>query len=281
MAVEFAAEMKAFNGSTGIPIRERTDDTSADIYGASEDVLGRWFAANPEKRKDFFLATKFGIGPSSESPRGYKIDSTPECCREALERSLKRLDLPYVNFYYVHRLDKVTPIEKTMEAMVQLKQEGKIKLIGLSECSAESLRRAHAVHPVTCVQVEYILFYLAIESPQVRLLETAQELGVGVVAYSPLGNGDISRPGNSRRVLPGLHEKNLAKTWLLWIRFSPSPNKKGDDIFAIPGITKIEHLEENLRSVFVRVSEEEEPCELCQSSGFSSGSVCRATPIYQ
>ena len=95
------------------------------------------------------------------------MDSSPEYCRTAIEKSLKRLGLPYVDLYYVHRLDKVTPIEKTIEAMVALKQEGKIKYIGLSECSADSLRRAHAVHPISCVQVEYSVFCTEIESPKV------------------------------------------------------------------------------------------------------------------
>ncbi|RAH76902.1 Aldo/keto reductase [Aspergillus japonicus CBS 114.51] len=256
---------------------------TADKYGASEEILGKWFAANPEKRQHVFLATKFGIRPSSESPHGYKMDSTPEYCRQSLERSLKRLDLPYVDLYYVHRLDKITPIEKTMAALVQLKQEGKIRFIGLSECSAESLRRAHAVHPIACVQVEYSLFCLAIESPEIRLLETARELGVGIVAYSPLGNGllggtlrsrqDVSRPGDSRGVLPWLHEKNIGKNLTVVDRISDMARQKGvttaqlalawifaqgDDIFAIPGTTKVERLEENLGSVSISLSGDEE-----------------------
>ncbi|KAJ5677004.1 Aldo/keto reductase [Penicillium maclennaniae] len=133
---------------------------------------------------------------------------TPEYCRLALDASLKRLGLPFIDLYYVHRLDKKTPIELTMRMMVELKNAGKIKYIGLSECGAESLRRAHAVHPITAVQLEYSLFCTEIESPQRRLLEVARELGVTIVAYSPLGNGfltgklrsreDVSKPGDAR-----------------------------------------------------------------------------------
>ncbi len=114
------------------------------MYGDCEDVLGKWFAANPEKRKDIFLATKFGIQMGS---KGIKVDSSPEYCREALDRSLTRLGLPFVDLYYVHHLDKVTPIEKTVRVLAELKQQGKIRYLGLSECSADTLRRAHAVHP--------------------------------------------------------------------------------------------------------------------------------------
>jgi aryl-alcohol dehydrogenase-like predicted oxidoreductase len=115
----------------------------ADEYGDSEDLLGKWFAAKPEKRKDIFLATKFGMrSKPAELKKGLVIDSSPEYYRKALERSLGRLGLPYVDLYYVHRLDKITPIEKTIEALVELKNAGKIKHLGLSECSAETLRRA-------------------------------------------------------------------------------------------------------------------------------------------
>lgn len=92
------------------------------------------------------------------------IDSSPEYCREALEKSLKRLGLPYVDLYYIHRLDEITPVEKTIEALVELKEAGKIKHIGMSECSADSLRRAHAVHPITAVQVEYSAFALRLKT---------------------------------------------------------------------------------------------------------------------
>lgn len=212
-----------------------------------------------------------------------EIDSSPEYCRQALEKSLKRLGQSYVDIYYIHRLDKVTPIEKTMQVMVELKNEGKIKHIGLSECSAESLRRAYAVHPIACVQIEYSVFCRAIESPEIRLLETARELGMAIVAYSPIGNGfltgkirrkeDISKPGDLRAAIPWFRPENiennvaiidkivgiaeakgitpaqLALAWLL---------AQGDDIFAVPGTSKITRLNENLGSMLISLTSEEE-----------------------
>lgn len=251
------------------------------MYGDSEDLLGKWFAANPEKRQDIFLATKFGIG--LEGGKNHTVDSSPEYCRQAIERSLKRLGLPSVDLYYIHRLDKVTPIEKTIQVMADLKLEGKIGHIGLSECSADSLRRAHAVHPITCVQMEYSPFALDIESPQYRLLDTARELGVAVVAYSPLGKGllggairnreDFTKPGDMRPMLPWFAEENLAKNTAVVDRIAGIAVSKGittaqatlawilaqgDDIFAIPGTTKIHRLGENLGSLDVVLTPEEE-----------------------
>jgi aryl-alcohol dehydrogenase-like predicted oxidoreductase len=256
----------------------------ADEYGDSEDLIGKWFAANPDKRKDVFLASKFGVKISREGPKpSFSVDSTPEYCRTAIEKSLKRLGLPSIDLYYVHRLDKITPIEKTMEAMVELKKAGKIKYLGLSECSAESLRRAHAVHPISCVQVEYSPFCLDIESPQTRLLETARELGVAIVAYCPLGNGflsgtirtreDFTKPGDQRSVLPWLSEENLPKNLAIVDKISDIAKAKGittaqltlawilaqgDDIIPLPGTTKVHRLAENLGSLSISLSPEEE-----------------------
>lgn len=123
----------------------------------------------------------------------FTVDSTPEYCIEACNKSLSRLGLPYVDLYYAHRLDGKTPIEKTVEAMKQLKQEGKIKYLGLSECSSESLRRACKVEHIDAVQVEYSPFSLDIETEQIGLLKTCRELGVAVVAYSPIGRGELIR----------------------------------------------------------------------------------------
>ncbi|KAJ5391692.1 Aldo/keto reductase [Penicillium cosmopolitanum] len=253
---------------------------TADKYGDSEDIIGKWFAENPEKRKDIFLATKFGIKYTDTAP-GFTIDSSPAYCRTSIESSLNRLGLPFVDLYYVHRLDKVTPIEKTMEVMLDLKTAGKIKNIGLSECSAESLRRAHAIHPITCVQIEYSLFCTEIESPHRKLLETARELGVAIVAYSPLANGILAgnihkvaeSPEDKRRVLPWLQEGNIEKNVAIVDQISEVANAKnatlpqlalawllaqGDDIFPIPGSSKIDRLESNLESLSISLSKEEE-----------------------
>ncbi|KAK3683038.1 hypothetical protein LTR37_020620 [Vermiconidia calcicola] len=244
---------------------------TADEYNDSEDLLGKWFAANPEKRQDIFLATKFAITTVFEDNKvvSHGVDSTPEYCRQAIKQSLKRLGVDFVDLYYIHRLDKVTPIEKTMEAMVELKNAGKIKRIGMSECSAHSLRRAHAVHPITAVQIEYSPFCRDIESPKIKLLETARELGVAVVCYSPLDNGiltgtirskeDFSKPGDLRFILPQLKQENLAHNkatpaqlvlaWLL---------SQGDDVFPIPGTTKAHRLQENLGSLTIPVASEDD-----------------------
>lgn len=189
--------------------------------------------------KDIFLSTKFGVrGTEGQTgPRGVKVDSRPEYAKEAIEKSLKRLGLPYVDLYYCHRLDKVTPIEKTVEAMVELKNAGKIKYLGLSECSADSLRRAHAVHPIAAVQMEFSPFCLDIESPQTRFLETARELGVSVICYSPLGNGflsgtirkteDFTKEGDLRAALPWLKEENLQKNLATVDEISEIAKRKG------------------------------------------------------
>jgi aryl-alcohol dehydrogenase-like predicted oxidoreductase len=268
----------------------------ADEYRDSEDLLGKYFAANPERRKGVFLATKFGIQHEAAVPMSFTVDSSPEYCHKAIEKSLKRLGLPYVDLYYVHRVDKVMPIEKTVEALVELKKAGKIKYLGLSECSSETLRRAHAVHPIAAVQVEYSAFCLEIESPQTKLLETARELGVAIVAYSPLGNGilggkirtreDVSGEGDLRKILPMVSEVNLPKNVAVIDKISEIAKGKGnttaqlslawllaqgDDIFPIPGTTKIHRLEENLGSLFVDVSKEEEKAVRELSQGYVGG----------
>jgi aryl-alcohol dehydrogenase-like predicted oxidoreductase len=160
---------------------------AADIYGDSEDLLGKWFAKNPEKRKNIFLATKFANKLGPDGPRS--VDSSPEYVKEACTKSLKRLGIDQIDLYYCHRLDMKTPIEKTVRAMAELQAEGKIKYLGLSECSANSLRRACKIAHISAVQMEYSPFSLEIESDQTNLLKTARELGVAIVAYSPIGRG--------------------------------------------------------------------------------------------
>ncbi|KAF7591894.1 hypothetical protein BBP40_000941 [Aspergillus hancockii] len=122
---------------------------TADRYGGSEETLDIWFATNPDKRQGFFLATKLGIRNAPREKYGHGMDSTPDYCCEAIETSVKRLGLRHVDLFSAHRLDKVTPIEKTIKVLVELKKARKIKYLSLSECSAKSLRRAHAIHPIT------------------------------------------------------------------------------------------------------------------------------------
>lgn len=259
---------------------------AADIYGDSEEILGKWFAANPSKRADIFVATKFGMKYKDGKSEG--IDSSPAYCRGAIERSLSRMGVPFVDLFYAHRLDTVTPVEQTMRCLVELKDEGKIKHIGLSEPSAASLRRAYAVHPVTAVQIEYSPFFpLEVEQAGVELLQACRELGVAVVTSSPLARGlfggaikgkdDLSAKGDLRHSfgLPWFQDANLehnlklvrsiaelaktkgadvtpAQMTLAWIL------AQGDDFFPIPGTTKLERLRENLAAADIDVTPEEE-----------------------
>ena len=132
---------------------------TADMYQDSEDLLGKWFKLNPGKRDHIFLATKFANAMREDGSR--YVDSSPEYTRKACEKSLRRLGVPHIDLYYCHRLDQVTPIEKTVEEMKKLKHEGKIKYLGLSECSSDSLRRACKVEHIDAVQIEYVHALLA------------------------------------------------------------------------------------------------------------------------
>lgn len=204
--------------------------------------------------------------------------------------------MPNVDLYYCHRLNANTPIEKTVQAMKELKEEGKIKYLGLSECSADSLRRAHKVHPISAVQVEYSPFALEIESEQINLLRVCRELGVAVVAYSPLGRGmftgtlrspDDFEEGDFRKFAPRFSAENFPKNLKLVDQLSDLAKEKGltpsqlvlawlmaqgEDIFPIPGTTKLDRLKENVGSLQVKLSKEEElairkACEAAEVGG--------------
>lgn len=250
------------------------------MYGDNEDLLGKWFQANPGKREHIFLATKFANRRDKDGNPA--VDSSPEYCKQACNTSLKRLGLPHVDLFYAHRLDGKTPVERTVRAMAELKNEGKIKYLGLSECSSDSLRRAHAVHPITAVQIEYSPFALDIENPQIDLLKTCRELGVAVVAYSPIGRGMLSgtlrspddfEEGDFRRFAPRFSKENFPKNLKLVDQIAGFAKEKGvtpaqltlawllaqgNDIFPIPGTTKINRLEENLGALKIQLSKEEE-----------------------
>ncbi len=204
--------------------------------------------------------------------------------------------MSHIDLYYCHRLDAKTPVEKTVQAMAELKAEGKIGYLGLSECSADSLRRACAVHHISAVQIEYSPFTLDIESEQVGLLKACRELGVAVVPYSPLGRGMLSgkyrspddfEEGDFRRMAPRFSKENFPKNLKLVDQIVEIAKKKGctasqltlawlmaqgDDIFPIPGTTSISRLEENLGSLQVGLTPEEEriirkACEETEVSG--------------
>lgn len=281
---------------------------SADMYQDSEDLLGKWFKANPEKRDHIFLATKFANCVNPEDGSRY-VDSSPEYARRACEKSLKRLGVERIDlcecfttpFYlfplyviscqliddvkkkdYAHRLDGKTPVEKTVAELKKLQEEGKIKYIGLSECSSESLRRASKIVHIDAIQIEYSPFSLDIESPQIGLLKTARELGTAIVCYSPIGRGMLGgtirspkdfEKGDFRTFAPRFSEENFPKNLELVDRITELAKKKGatpsqltlawilaqgDDFFPIPGTTNLQRLEENLGALKITLSKEEE-----------------------
>ncbi|GAB3882234.1 aldo/keto reductase [Kibdelosporangium lantanae] len=237
---------------------------TAEIYGpfTNEELVGR---ALKGRRDNVVLATKFGL-LSHPNVTERNIDSSPKNIRTALEGSLKRLDVDYVDLYYQHRVDPNTPIEDTVGALAELVQEGKIRHIGLSEPSAATIRRAHAVHPITAVQNEYSLWT---RDPEAEILPTLRELGIGLVAYSPLGRGFLTGAIRSldqmdstdfRRVNPRFAEENFQQNLRIVDEVEAVANEvgatpaqvalawllsQGDDIAPIPGTKRVFRIEEN------------------------------------
>ncbi|KAG9097980.1 hypothetical protein FS749_004987 [Ceratobasidium sp. UAMH 11750] len=249
-----------------------TNWDTADVYNDSEDLIGKWFKRTG-KRDQIFLASKFAF--TLEGPRG-----DPEYVKASIEKSLKRLGVDTIDLYYVHRIDSRVPIETTMAALVELVNAGKIRYIGLSVPSPATLRRAHKVHPIAAIQVEYSPFVLDIEQKG-HLLETARELGVAIVAYSPLGKGLITGQikshadlpeGDLRKIIPKYQDQNFPKVLSLVEKFREIGVKhnatagqvcltyllaQGDDIIPIPGTKNVKYLEENLAVVNINLSPEE------------------------
>ncbi|KIY61694.1 Aldo/keto reductase [Cylindrobasidium torrendii FP15055 ss-10] len=246
---------------------------TANIYGDSKDLLGKWFAFNPEKRKDIFLCTKFGF---ADPPR-----SDPDYIREQVNKSLERMGVDCVDLLYQHRVDVSTPIEKVIATMVELIEAGKVKHLGLSACSAATLRRAHAVHPIAALQVEYSPFCLDIERQPLLLLQTARELGVTIVAYSPLSRGfltgtitspDAFGENDARKYVPKYSRENFPKILELADRIREVASShgatagqaslawilaQGEDFIVIPGTKKVKYVEENAAAKDVVLSAEE------------------------
>jgi len=246
---------------------------TADMYGwgANERVIGK---AIEGRREDVVLATKFGNvrGPNGEY---LGIDGSPAYVRSACEASLERLGVETIDLYYQHRVDLQTPIEETVGAMAGLVQEGKVRHLGLSEAAPETIRRAHAVHPITALQSEYSLWT---RDPEAEVLPTVRELGIGFVAYSPLGRGFLSGRIRSaddlderdfRRRGPRFQEDNLQRNLEL-VRIveevaaekGATPSQialawvlaRGRDIVPIPGTKRRSYLEENAAAAAIELS---------------------------
>ncbi|SFU98096.1 Predicted oxidoreductase [Methylobacterium sp. 174MFSha1.1] len=246
---------------------------SADMYGwgQNEDVVGR---ALKGLRDRVVLATKFGQVQNPGGPNG--TNGRPAYVQQACEASLKRLGVEVIDLYYQHRVDPGVPIEDTVGAMARLVEQGKVRFLGLSEASPDTIRRAHAVHPITAVQTEYSLLYRQ-EAEATRT--TTRDLGIGFVAYSPLGRGfltgtiqDLAQVDGRRAAHPRFQEENFAANRALVARVEDIARDKGctpsqlalawllaqgDDVVAIPGTRRFDRVEENLGSLRVALSPED------------------------
>jgi len=249
---------------------------TAEVYGpyTNEELVGRAISG---RRQQVVLATKFGMISHAGGGPGH-LDSTPANIRAALEGSLRRLGTDHVDLYYQHRVDPDTPIEDTVATLAELVAEGKIRHVGLSEAGPDTIRRAHAVHPITALQSEYSLWT---RDPESTTLPVVRELGIGFVAYSPLGRGMLTGTVRSiddladsdfRRTNPRFTGENfqhnlksadevrtladevgctpgqISLAWLL---------AQGDDIAPIPGTKRVSRVEENVAAVSIELSPEQ------------------------
>ena len=246
---------------------------TADLYGPlkNEQLIAKAMGAD---RNKYIIATKFGWEINEENKVTWAINGKKEYVKMAVERSLKNLKTDYIDLYYMHRLDKNTPIEETVGAMSELVKEGKIGYIGLSEVSSETVKRAHAVHPVTAVQSEYSLFERTVEER--GILQTLTELGVSFVAYSPLGrgflSGDIKKmsdlPENDfRRAIPRFQEAHFHKNIELVEAIEALAKDKNvsasqlaiawiinKGIVPIPGTKRRKYLEQNMAAASMELT---------------------------
>lgn len=250
---------------------------TADMYGpfTNERLVGRAIAG---RRDDVVLATKFGNQRAEDGTR-LGINGRPEYVRSACDASLARLGVDHIDLYYQHRVDRTVPVEETWGALAELVTAGKVRHLGISEAAPATIRRAHAVHPITAVQTEWSLWTRDVETNGV--LDTVRELGIGFVPYSPLGRGFLSgqiasidalaaddfRRNNPRfqgynfyanmaivtRVREIADEKGItpAQLALAWVL------SRGDDVVPIPGTRRIAYLEENIRAVDVQLTDDD------------------------
>jgi aryl-alcohol dehydrogenase-like predicted oxidoreductase len=249
---------------------------TADMYGPhhNEELIGR---AIRGRRDEVVLATKFGNVKDSTG-RVVRVDGSPEYVRSACEGSLRRLGVDVIDVYCQHRVDRTVPIEETWGALGELVQEGKVRYLSISEASSATVRRAHAVHPVSAVQTEYSLVS---RDPERGLLETLRSLGIGFIAYAPLGRGmltgriattDDLTGDDFRRSLPRFSGENLPHNRSIVDRVAEVARNRGvsvvqlalawvlaqgDDIVAIPGVKSVSRLEENLGALSIELTDAE------------------------
>jgi aryl-alcohol dehydrogenase-like predicted oxidoreductase len=264
---------------------------TADMYGpfTNERLVGE---AIRDRRDRVIIATKFA-NVRSEDGKFLGVSGKPEYVREACDASLQRLGVDIIDLYYQHRVDPTVPIEETIGAMAELVQQGKVRYLGMSEAAPATIRRAHAVHPITALQTEYSLWS---RDPEDEILATTRELGIGFVPYSPLGRGFLSgsitsiedfAPDDYRRMSPRFQGENfqknlqvveqvkaiaaqkhvtpsqLALAWLL---------AQGDDIVPIPGTRRQKNLEENIGATEITLTADElQQIEAVAPKGFTSG----------
>jgi aryl-alcohol dehydrogenase-like predicted oxidoreductase len=247
---------------------------TADVYGSSELQVGQ---ALKRRRADVVLATKFGF-VNQRAGEEERIDGSPAYVRRACDASLKRLRVDHIDLYYLHRVDPRVPIEDTVGTMGDLVRQGKVRYLGLSEPAPDTVRRAHAVHPLAAVQNEYSLWT---RDPEAELLPTLRDLGITLVAYSPLGRGflagrflspDDLAPDDWRRNNPRFTGENFRRNLALADRVRELAGEKGctpaqlalawlirrhDDVVPIPGTSSIARLEENVAAVDVQLTGED------------------------
>ena len=246
---------------------------TADLYGPlkNERLVAKVLAGQRDK---FTVATKFGfeVGDDEQWTGGY--NGRPAYVRKAVERSLRNLGTDYIDLYYLHRIDPATPIEDTVGAMSRLVDEGKVRYLGLSEVPVDSLRRAHAVHPIAALETEYSLFDRGVEAN--GILQATRDMGIGFVAYSPLGRGFLSgdiktpddfEPNDSRRFFPRYQGENFYQNLALVEKLKTMAEAKGvtaaqlalawvlaQGVVVIPGTKRRKYLEANVAAADIKLS---------------------------